>query len=388
MIAYNQQWLDGLMARASALQWHKKSLLNDEQWQLIQDHYPAGFYTPNVFIRIGLGFFCCILIGAMQSFLWMIVLLSSDGNILLPVIGVLTVLLGISCLAGLEFVIRGRHHYASGIDDVLLYAGIGQVLTGIFLVPEGFDTMLPYFVVALPLLVAGAVRYTDRLLTFLAYICLLAIALLVVGEIPELALYLLPLTGILFSVGIYMLVKRYQQQADWRYWSGNLHILEVMSLITFYTSGNYWVVQQGAESFFELSVVPMAWFFWVFTFGVPAVYLYKGLRNKDRVMLWIGLGCVAVAVFTFRAYFQVLPMAKAASIAGAFLFTVAYFSIRYLKRGVAGYSYQPEDTQKPLFVEAETLVIAQTFGSDTQTDEPDLSFGGGKMGGGGAGGDY
>ncbi len=389
MIAYNHQWLYALQIQEAAAHWQKKNLLSADQQQLILQHYPAGFYSPNVFIRIGLGFFCCILLGAFQAFLWVLVGISSNWDSALPAMGILNILLGAGCLLVLEFVIKSRHHYSSGIDDVLLYTGLGQIIGGIFLFLTKVDEPLVFCIVALPFLATGAVRYIDRVLTALAYACLLVIVLLIVNKFPSLALYLLPFTGILFSVGAYAAAKNYQTRESFRLWMGNLQVIEVLSLITLYISGNYLIIQQGAEEMFGLAQVPLSWFFWVFTFGMPLGFIYVGLRNKDRILLWMGLGCVAFAVFTFRTYFHVMPLPMAATFAGAFLFAIAYFSIQFLKKGKVAFTYTAEDAQKPFFMESEALVVAQTFGHTTSpASDANLQFGGGQFGGGGAGGDY
>lgn len=167
-----------------------------------------------------------------------------------------------------------------------------------------------------------------------------------------------------------------------------LQVVEILSLITLYVSGNYLVIQESADMLFGLPQVPLAWFFWGFTFLMPVGFVYVGLRNKDRILLWMGLGCLGLAVFTFRTYFHVMPLPMASTLAGTFLFAIAYFSIQYLKKGKVTFTYSAEDAQKPFFMEAEGLVVAQTFGHSTQTPDNNLNFGGGKFGGGGAGGDY
>jgi uncharacterized membrane protein YgcG len=398
MIAYNLQWLHALRVQELAAQWHKKNLLTDAQHQLVEQHYPVGFYSPNVFIRIGLGFFCCVLLGAFQSFVWVLVGISSEWSSVVSVMGGFNLFLGAGCLLALEFVIKNRHHYASGIDDILLYSGMGQCIAGLLLFISDRDDPLPFFCIAFPFLATGAVRYLDRLLTILAYGCLFTIIMLVVNKIPSMALYLLPLTGILFSIAVYMLVKKNQAKTAWQPWAGNLQVLEVLSLITLYLSGNYLMIQEGADELFGMPQVPLAWFFWGFTFLMPLGFIYVGLRNKDRILLWMGLGCVSFAVFTFRTYFHVMPLPTASTLAGAFLFAIAYFSIQYLKKGKVTFTYAPDEAHKPFFAEAEALAVAQTFGHTTQTPQNDLSFGGGQFGGGqfgggqfgggGAGGDY
>ena len=130
----------------------------------------------------------------------------------------------------------------------------------------------------------------------------------------------------------------------------------------------------------------MAWFFWTFTFAVPALYIWGGLRQKDRLLLDVGLGCLAAVVLTYRYYFHVLPLAWAAAIGGAVLLAIAYFSIRYLRKNAGAYTYEA-GAEKSLFQEVEVQVIAQTMGGQTTPVQKD-TFGGGQFGGGGASGEF
>ena len=64
MIAYNRTWLDALRIRDIAGEWHTQGLFDNEKWKLIQERHPSNFYSPNVFVRIGLAFFSLILLTA------------------------------------------------------------------------------------------------------------------------------------------------------------------------------------------------------------------------------------------------------------------------------------------------------------------------------------
>ena len=389
-LAYNSAWLDARRMAESAAAWQRVGLLSVGQQQSVAQAYPSGFYTPNVFIRIGLGFFCCVMLTAVQGFVWLFAGLfsgfSDDG--LLSGVGLLSVLVGGACFWALETLVKHRHHYASGLDDVLLYAALGQTLGGFSAMLPFFDDPLPYLFVSLPALAFCAVRYLDRLLTVLAFGCALGIVLLLTAKVPGIALYLLPFAGMAGSGTVYHFARRGLQRPDWRHWEGCLRVLEVLGLVCFYASGNYWVIGNAAEAFFGLQVVPIGWFFWIFTFAVPAAALYLGIRRKDRVLLWLGLGFVAAAVATFRAYFHVMPLAVAATLGGAVLFAVAYFFVRILKKGRPGYTYEPDRQEEPFLGEAESLVVAQAFSGTVRTPDQGVSAGGGRFGGGGAGGEF
>lgn len=384
MIAYSIPALDALLTKAAAREWHDQGLLSGSQWQAIQAAYPTNFYSPNVFVRIGLAIFCSILLFSAMGLTAMIFDLDAQAGF-----AVFSIFWGVVCIALLErWAIQSARHYGSGMDDMLLYFGVGALITGLCILMPYNATTLVYCCVALPFLVIGSLRYLDRLLAAAAFVCALLIVLLTVKEIPRLALFLLPFSGMLFSAAAYFFARSGQKRPEQRHWHSVLGVVETLALITFYASGNFWVVQQAGAEFFQLERVPMAWFFWSFTYVVPVLYIFLGLRQKDRLLLDIGLACVAAMVFTFRYYFHVMPLAWAATLAGAVLFALAYFSIRYLRKNEATYTYAA-GSEKSLLQEIEQQLVEQTIASQAipATARPD-SFGGGQFGGGGAGQDF
>ena len=334
MIAYNKDWLDAILTKDRAREWHEKGLLSDEKWQAVQERYHSNFYSPNLFIRIGLAIFTLILLLAAGGLVAMVI--EPNSEFAFSIFGLFC---GVACFVFLESrVIKTGRHRASGIDDMLLYVSIWAILASLC-VPLDYNTpALVYFIIAWPFLVAGSIRYLDRMVAVAAFMCSLAIVLLMVKEIPRLAVYLLPFAGMLFSAAVYIFSKQGQSRYAWRHWHGVLLVLELLALATFYASGNFWIVQQAGEMWFQLDQVPMGWFFWTFTFVVPLAYIFEGIHSKDRHLLDIGLGCVAAAVFSFRYYYHVMPLTWAAVICGAVLFLTAYFSIRYLHQNGGVYT--------------------------------------------------
>lgn len=384
MIAYNSDWLDALLTRDLARKWHAKGWLGEEKWQAIQERYTSNFYSPNVFVRIGLAVFSLILLLAAVGLATLILEPESDGGF-----SIFSLFWATLCIVVLEIRVIGRgRHLGSGIDDMLLYSAVVAILTSFFIPLDYNTTTLLYCLIAWPVLVAGSVRYLDRILTLAAFVCSLMIIFNMVRSIPGLFIYLLPLSAMLFSAAAYFFARKGQEKFAWRHWHGQLTVVELLALIAFYASGNYWVVQQAASDFYQLEAPPLPWFFWAFTFAVPAAYLFWGLKRKDRHMLDIGLGCVGAAVFTFRYYFSVLPLAWAGVICGAALFSIAYFSIRYLHRHEGVYSYD-EELDTSILQEIEQQLIEQTIANQPgpNPDKKD-AFGGGQFGGGGAGNDF
>lgn len=380
MIAYDRTELDALRIRDTAREWHRQGLLSEEKWQAVSAHYPVRFYSPNVFVRIGLAVFTVVLLLAAAGLYGLVVDAHSIEEVALSCF-----FFGIVLLSALEiWAIRSARHFGSGIDDMLLYFTTTALLTSVFLLMPRDSQPLTYACATLPVLLTGSIRYLDRLLAAAAFVCLLLIVVLIANEAPRLALYLLPFAGMLVSGAIYWFARQGQRRYTWCHWHGSLLVLELLALVIFYASGNYWVVQQIGSGWLQLEHVPLPQVFWAFTFATPMAYIYLGLRQKDRLLLDVGLGCVAIAVFTFRYYFHVMPLAWAAVIGGAMLFALAYFSIRYLKKSAGGFTYEP-DADKALLQEIEQQLIAQNLASQPTpaTDNPE-PFGGGRFGGGGA----
>ncbi|WP_449435710.1 hypothetical protein [Pedobacter steynii] len=62
MIIYNNIWLANLLIREEAQKARKAEAISIDEQKKIADKYPVGFYTPNIFIRIGLFILTCIIV--------------------------------------------------------------------------------------------------------------------------------------------------------------------------------------------------------------------------------------------------------------------------------------------------------------------------------------
>lgn len=378
LIAYNKEGLDALIITDKAATWHEKGWISTDIWTKIKDVYKSNFYTPNVFMRVGAFVFCSILIFAILG----LFAIGSNANAL----SYLSLFVGIVAIAILEVIIKSKH-YQSGVDEALLYCGLSLIIGGLTEVLRLNTNELPFYCLFLPILVIAAIRYVDGLITMMAYVFSLVIVILITLKFPTIAPLILSFVVMLFAAMLYFRTITMQQNSNVRFWRSNLNILEALSLITFYASGNYFILQQANIVYFNNPVVGMAALFWFFTFSVPFLYIYQGLKRKNRLLLAIGLLAIAAAVATFRYYFHVMPMEIAAIVAGALLLGIAYFSIKYLKNNKTPFTYE-EDGEKPFYHQAESLIIAQTLGSTATPETEKPLFGGGDFGGGGAGNEF
>ncbi|CAG5068663.1 hypothetical protein DYBT9623_01395 [Dyadobacter sp. CECT 9623] len=372
--AYNNTWVTNLYIRETAAGWVSKNLLTTEQEAQIQKAFPEHFYRPGIFVTIGLFFFASIACSFFAGFLSLFFLDGfSDGAF-----GIFSIICAIAFLAALEFVIRDRKLFHSGIDNALLYAAVGAVISSFFLIIEGERPWL-YCFLSLFILVPALLRYADLLLAAVTYFTAAALIALILTE-SALGKALLPFAFMIFSFLSYMLVSR----STSIYYHKCQQILEVLSLATLYLAGNYFVVREGNALLNDLPAstqVAFAYLFYFFTAAIPIAYICLGLKKYNRVLFVTGLLALGASIVTYRTYFLQLTISQELTLAGTFLIIVAVLAIRYLKNPKKGISDEPEAKRKFAYLEA--IVAAEVLGQAPQ--ENGIQFGEGNFGGGGAG---
>lgn len=381
MIAYNQEQLDNRDINEEAEKAFKKQYITAEELAQIKAAHPVTIYTPNMYLRIGLFILTLIIALFSFGFLSLIVLAGSGGSE--SKMGALCVFFSMVAYFVLEVLIREKQHFKSGADTALMWISGGMMLTGILLAVSGSNEFL---IGALTCLFATwfLIRFADLVM---AWVAQLAFLFCVAWLFQGLKL-LLPFLMISISFGMYYFLRLLLKEEKLRHYRTCFHGMQVLALLTLYVGGNFFVVQNVNEDMFGEKTVPFSWIFWILTVALPLVYLYYGLRTKDKIFVRTGLVLVAAIVFTIRYYHSVAPLEVAMTIGGLFMVGLAYGVIRYLKEPKHGFTSEEEE-EKGTFeaLQLESLVIAQTMKSGPQPEEG-FKFGGGTSGGGGASGDY
>ena len=395
MIAYNKTKLDHLRLLAKVRHWYARQLVSAEQLVASTARYAVDFYTPNLFIKIGLFVFTWVSVGAavgLFSLFFMGLLDSVNGDV---AIATLCLLFAGGCILLLETLIRQRKLYRAGIDEALLYAAllftgcaIGSLLPGWF--GNTSSAFLSFSMLMMPVLVAATIRYADTFVAILLSFCCYVVFFLLLLKLGAIAKLIMPFAMMLLSVVIYLVAKRLQQNTSLRYWQTAIAVFECIALLVFYLSGNYYVIRESSIAFFDLrllpgSDIPLAGLFYLFTAVVPILYVFYGLKRKERLLLWMGLIVVAASAVTFKYYFSTGHPEVILTLAGILLIGVAYSAIRYLKTPKHGLTFEEEpDEDNFLKTNAEALLQARTFGHAANAPVRTTEFGGGSSGGGGA----
>ena len=394
--AYNPNWAFHTALRARAARWQRQQLLDADQLSAIEAAYPLEYYRPAWPLRVGLFLFALLGISMASGFIFLM------GHELPIPSGIISCA---ACFAILELLIKDRRFYHCGADNALLYVGLtaaGSLIFYIFgtyfwsvyyasfRVTDG-HLLVPLMLV-LALLAAAVLRYADALVMAAAF----AVLLLLVSITALQSLWgqaLLPFLLMATAAGglfLYrMLARRVAGTPLADYYASCLLVLKVLALAMFYLGGNYLVVREGSAELHSLNVseqIPFAPLFYLFTAGIPLLYITLGLRRADRPLLLLGLLTLAFSVFTLRHYRSLLPPEIAAVAAGALLTVLAGALLRVLRPARFGLTSLPGD--EPRHFNLENLIQAQTAHAPGSPATSGFEFGGGQSGGGGATGQF
>jgi hypothetical protein len=299
-----------------------------------------------------------------------------------------------------EFMSREMKYFGFGLDDAFILGAILALLIAVGLTfQKNYDPNFLTVIIFMAIVSSiSYLRYLNLSLALLACIGITACLAYITFEYCVIGKSILPFVLLLFSGSCYFISKKTLQNLTAPYYSKGLKLAKGFCLILFYLAGNYYVVR---ELNFSLSgkyyydgvspEIPFAIFFWAFTISIPVVYLVFSLKNKDRMMLWIGFLALCFAFFTIRTYHHVLPPEVTLTIGGLVVFAFTYFTIKKTKHKETGITFKADRFTNPnAFANLQTLVVASQFGlkPEAKAEESPMEFGGGGFSGGGSGGEF
>lgn len=389
MIIYNKTWLSNSMLLDLVEREHQQKTISDTELHIIKVKYPVGFYTPNLFIRVGL-FIVTVVISLGLERLLNLILRDTGFN---PGYG-LTVLIGILNYAALLIIVKRKLHYRSGVDDALLWLSFICLVIAfnwsLAIGPSYEDQALSLFIFSLSLFLT--LRFSDMLMGVVCYLSLFALVYFSLQKMGPLGIAVMPFILILLSGIAYWLISRSLNHRKALYYAKTMIILQVISLITLYASGNYYLVKELGDRLNNTTSasIPFGWFFWIWTIILPLVFIYRGLIRKDVICLRVGLVLTVAAAVTIRNYYHLTPLELVFIISGGLLLLFSYYLTRYLKKPKHGFTNQ-QLTGESLIerLQIESLLISEaSSGIGDAPANTGTQMGGGKFGGGGAGGNF
>jgi hypothetical protein len=392
MIIYNQEWLRNKRVVDLLKTDQEAGNITIEEFKLIQTAHPVGFYLPGIVVRVGLFILTLIIALFGTGFLSLLGfsthLIDSPGW---------PIFLGFVCYGALEFFVREKHYFHSGVDNALLYfsaclIGGGVLWFVIDMHVNSVDTLLYasflcIFCLLLTLRFADIVTAAVSLGSFFAFIYYAW------AKAGSFGMATMPFVMMLAAGGMYYIFTLIAQLASTVNYALCISVGKVISLVTLYAAGNYFVVNQLNNLLHGLddshTTIPLGFIFWLWTILVPVAYALFGIKNKNSMLLRLGLILAGVSVATVRNYYHLLPIEVMLTLSGIILLAAAYTIISYLKTPRNGFTYaEPEKAGTLDNLNIEGLIIGETTSNLPPAQQGGTHFGGGSGGGGGSSGDF
>ncbi len=389
MKAYNETDIRNQFIVTQAERWQRQQLLTTEQLTAVRQAYPFTFKSGNAFIDIGLFIFT--LVAAAGGFGLLALTLGEliEGNRLAQGLVCLGVGLGAGFLTT-RFTQKGLY-YRNGVDNALILVSTAFLIAGVHLLLLTRQPLWLDCLTNLPIMLAVIWYFGDLLITFAA---LATLYTMIFSGMLEFSFgkSLLPFVLIFVSALLYVWARRFPKHSRSMYYTDVLTLIEWVALIVLAASGNYYVVRElngllMTPMVVDAPEIALPALFWILTFLVPAVYLALGLRQKDRMLLIVGIVGLIGAVATVRAYYVWLSLPQYMVVCSLVLIGLAVVAIRALRPARNGFTDVPDD-ESPQEFWGNMQTLAAMHGTSGARPPEGVKFGGGDFGGGGAEGKY
>ncbi|QJW88937.1 hypothetical protein HNV11_05835 [Spirosoma taeanense] len=390
MKLYNESWVKNRDIVQQANQWHRQSLLTDEQLDRIRQAYPINFWRPNPFVEIGLFLFTMVAMVGGYALLALLL-----GELFDTVFGLFNLLMAIGTGTLAYVMINRRQYYHNGVDNALI---IGTAALAVAAVTSLLPSSPPFWTIcaiALPVLLALVWYAGDTLVMFVALVMFYG---LIFDGLLEFSWGrpALPFVLIVVSEVAFQAAKRAERRP---YYADAFNLTEWVALIVLVASGNYFVVREinglllpsapGQPVFADAPEIGLAALFWVLTLAIPVAYLWQGLARKNRMLLILGGVGLIAAVATVQEYTEWVPLNVALTLGGLILIGMAVGVIRFLQQPRNGFTDVPdEESPNEFFTNVETIGAMQAATGTQHGPNDKLRYGGGDFGGGGSEGKY
>ncbi len=341
MIAYNKEWLYNSYVMQQAVEAVHSGCIGRERYEQLKADKPVKFYSPNIYATIALGLLTVVIV-AFATGLLALIFQPEKGA------AIFCVFLGGLCWGAAELAIAQNAHYNSGVDNILVWAaavffifaaaigfGFFDYNPGRQWHPEGMVCLLSALVCAFL-----SVRFVDAILSIAAVLALMLSAYFMVGATTTTGSAILPFALMAVSALVFIFANKYT--ASLVLYRTCLRYVKITALLLFYAAGNYFMLQRfNTLVFMKFGAAAVA-FGWIWTFAIPVVYLFWGIKKKDILFLRTSLIVLATAVVTFKLYHHVLSQEAALLLAGIVLIAASYSLIRFLHVPKGGFTFAPD----------------------------------------------
>jgi hypothetical protein len=402
MRAYSAASEEALRDRNLLKDWAGEGLLTAEQYQRMEQETVCDLRRTNIFLRLVLFLFTLIIVGATAG-LFFAVFLSHPGD---QTIGIFLLIFAALSYATAEIAVCQARLYRYGIEEALAACSAGFLCVGTQLAffgglfsspkPGGMEFLvpaagalaslwiwhrfgLPYAPLAAMIFVIWLPAYwtSSHSARHLIVVAFYAAGLITVAAVRTRYRFTYLNDGYsiveaLLWLGIYLAI--------------NLQLSSVNLL------GQWWGGSVTASEFSRT----FYWTTWVLTWCLPPAILARGVPRKDRFVIAVGTIAAVLTLVTNKPYLGWQRHTWDPMLLGALLIGVALCIRRWLARGTGGirhgFTAQRLSGKDKKWMSAGSAAFGflspHSITPTPQAVTPEVRFGGGDSGGGGATSDF
>lgn len=400
MRAYSESSEEALRARDLLKDWAGEDFLNAAQYQCMEQETVCELRRTNIFLRLVLFFFTLIIVGAAFG-LFFVVFLSHAAE---QTTGIFLLIFAAICYAAAELAVSQARLYRYGIEEALAACSVGFLCAGMgaaLFSGHSYSSQGPEFLVP----TAGAIASLWIWHRFgLPYASLAAMIFVVwlpgYWTSSHSAQHLI--VAAFYTVGL-LGVAAVRPRHRFTYLNDEYAIAEALLWLGIYLAinlqlssvnlvGAWWGGSPATDEFSR----PFYWATYVLIWCLPPVVLARGLRRKDRFVIAAGAIVAVLTLVTNKPYLGWQRHTWDPMFLGVLLIGVALFIRRWLAGGPGGirhgFTAQRLSGKDKAWMNAGAaafgLVSPNMITPSRQPGSPDVHFGGGESGGGGATSDF
>jgi hypothetical protein len=397
--AYNTSSEEALHARVLLKDWAGQGFLTGAQYQLMEKETACDLRRTNIFLRLVLFLFTLIIVGAAVGLFFAIFRLQLEAQ---SASVFLLVVAAMSYVAA-ELAVSEARLYRFGIEEALAVCSVAFLCVGIqaALLRGQPNSARPEFVVS----AAGAIGSLWVWHRFGLPYAFLASMIFIAG-LPS---YWTSshsaqhtIVAAIYAAGL-LIVIAVRSRYRFTYLNDQYSIAEALLWLGVYLAINLQLSSvnllgqwYGAPRVSTEFSRPFYWATWVLTWCLPAVVLARGLRLKDRFVIAVGALVAILTLVTNKLYLGWPRHTWDPMLLGGLLIGVALFIRRWLTTGPGGIRHGftaqrlsgKDKAWMNVGAAALGLVSPNVTTPSPQPSSPDVHFGGGDSGGGGASSDF
>ena len=402
MRAYSAASEETLRARDLLKDWRGEDLLTAEQYQRMEQETVCDLRRTNVFLRLVLLLFTLIIVGAAAG-LFFSVFLSNPGE---QTTGVFLLIFAALSYAAAEIAVSRARLYRYGIEEGLAACSVGFLCLGIWAAffgglfssqtSRGTEFLVPAAGAIVSLWIWHRFGFPYASLAAMIFVVWLPGYWTSSHSAQHL------IVAAFYTAGLITLAA-VRPHHRFTYLNDEYSIAEALLWVGIYLAINlqlssvnllqhWWGGPEPATEFSK----PFYWATWVLIWCLPPVVLARGLRRKDRFVIAVGAIAAILTFVTNKPYLGWQRHTWDPMLLGALLIGVALLIRRWLAKGPGGirhgFTAQRLSGKDKRWMNAGVstigLVSPSIIAPSPQAGSPEVHFGGGESGGGGASSDF